>query len=71
VYLYCQKQYGTCAQLKDNEMYSAKMSEGAGQFADLVNRRVAGAARLYLRPDGKHKVSYTIVFATKAVPPKL
>jgi len=66
VYLYCQKQYGTCTQLKDDETYSAKMSEGAKQFADLVNRKVAGAARLYLLPDGKHKVSYTIMFATKA-----
>jgi hypothetical protein len=66
VYLYCQKQYGTCAQLEDDEAYSAKMSEGAKQFADLVNRKVAGAAKLYLRPDGKHKVSYTIMFATKA-----
>jgi len=70
VYLSCQKQYGTCASLKDGETYSAKMSDDAKQLADFVQRKVAGAVKLYLRPDGKHKVSYTILFATKTVRPK-
>jgi hypothetical protein len=66
VYLYCQKQYGTCVPLKADETYSAKMSDDAKQFVDFVNRKVAGAVKLYLRPDGKHRVTYTIFFATKA-----
>lgn len=69
VYLYCQKQYGTCAPLKENETYLAKLSEGAEQLADYAHRRVATPVKVTLRPDGKSKVSYSVIFATKAPRP--
>jgi hypothetical protein len=66
VYLYCQKQFGTCAPLNDNETYSAKLNEGTEQLADYSHRRVSTPVKVSLRPDGKNKVSYSIIFATKA-----
>ena len=65
VYLYCQKQYGTCAPLNANETYTAKLSEGAEQLADYSHRRVSTPVKASLRPDGKNKVTYSIFFPTK------
>ncbi len=66
VYLYCQKQYGTCAPLNANETYPAKLSEGAEQLADYSRRRVSTPVKVYFLPNGKNKVTYSITFATKA-----
>jgi hypothetical protein len=65
VYLYCQKQYGTCAPLNANETYPAKLSEGAEQLADYSHRRVSTPVKVSLRPDGKNKVTYSIFLPTK------
>lgn len=66
VYLYCQKQYGTCKLLKEDATYPANLSEGPEQLADYPHRRVSTPVKVSLRPDGKNKVTYSIIFATKA-----
>jgi hypothetical protein len=68
VYLSCWKQYGTCTPLKENQTYLAKLSESAEQLADYAHRQVSTPISVSLRPDGKHKVTYTVLFVTKAPP---
>ena len=67
VYMSCWKKYGACPALNATRSYPAKIGGSTKQFVDFVNRKEPGATRkLYLRIDGKTKVSYTIWNAAKA-----
>jgi hypothetical protein len=61
----CQRQYGWCTPLANGQKYVGKLSDQAKWLADYQHRPVNGYMRVSLRPEGKHKVSYTISWATK------
>jgi hypothetical protein len=59
IVLYCQRQLSDCPKLADGEMYTGRMNKNA--ILDLSpSKPVWGPPKVDLRPDGRHKVSYTI-----------
>ena len=59
VLLYCQRQLSDCPILAAGEIYTGRMSKKAALDVPL-SVPVWGPPKVDLRPDGRHKVSYTI-----------
>jgi len=66
VVLYCQRQLSDCPKLADGEVYTGQMDKKA-ILDTSPSKPVFGPPKVALRPDGRHKVSYTIFSPRKLV----
>lgn len=66
VLLYCQRQLSDCPELADGETYTGRMNKKASLDAS-PSVPVWGPSKVDLRPDGRHKVSYTIFYPRRSV----
>jgi hypothetical protein len=64
--LYCQRQLSECPKLQQGEVYVGRMPKNA-ILDTSVSKPVWGPPKVNLRPDGRHRVSYTI-YSLRKVP---
>ncbi len=64
VVLYCQRQLSDCPKLADGKVYTGRMDKKAILDASGC-KPVFGPPKVGLRPNGRHKVTYTIFSSRK------